>query len=153
MDNSYFTRRLFDTLTLAEQAPDAAERSVYLRACHYYTDLLCQPEARAAERLTVDLPARLLFDDGEDDASVALDLSCYGFRLQDRPGLRPGKHFGVALQGLAPVTALVIWRDHDWAGCKFTTPLHPALLEAAAALSRSPKSPLSWPPRFEDGRA
>lgn len=149
MDNSYFTRRLFDTLTLAEQAVDAAERSVYLRACHYYKDLLWRHEARTADRQTVDLPARLLFNNGDHDDSIVVDLSCYGFRMQDRPWLRAGEHLQVVFDGLAPLMALVIWRAHGLAGWKFTTPLHPALLEAAAALSRSSNG--LWPPRLEDG--
>ena len=145
MDSSYFTRRLFDTLTLAEQATNATERSVYLRACHYYKELLCQHEARAGERVSVDVPATLLFDDGGHDESIVADLSCYGFRLQDRLALRPGQHFQVVFHGLAPVGALVIWREGGWAGCNFTTPLHPALVEAAAMVSSNANGNLFWP--------
>ena len=40
MYEAYFTRRLIEALTLADEATSAEERSAYLRASRYYRDLL-----------------------------------------------------------------------------------------------------------------
>jgi hypothetical protein len=40
MTKAYFTRRLHEALSLADQAPNAQERNAHLRAARYYCDLL-----------------------------------------------------------------------------------------------------------------
>jgi hypothetical protein len=40
MYKAYFTRRLLEALSLAEQAPTEQERSIHLRASRYYRDLI-----------------------------------------------------------------------------------------------------------------
>jgi hypothetical protein len=40
MYKSYFTRRLQEALSLADQATNEKERSTHLRASHYYRELL-----------------------------------------------------------------------------------------------------------------
>ena len=40
MYKAYFTRRLLEALEMAEQAPSAEERRVYLRASRYYRNLI-----------------------------------------------------------------------------------------------------------------
>jgi len=46
MYEAYFTRRLLEALTLADEAADAHERSLHLRTTRYYRDLLEKPEKR-----------------------------------------------------------------------------------------------------------
>jgi hypothetical protein len=40
------------------------------------------------------------------------------------------------MDGLSPVNAFIVWQDEEQVGCKFLTPLHPALIEAALAVSQ-----------------
>ena len=40
MTKAYFTRRLLEALTLADEATDAKQRSTYLRASLHYCELL-----------------------------------------------------------------------------------------------------------------
>ena len=40
MTKAYFTRRLLEALSLADQATDAQERSTHLRASRYYCAML-----------------------------------------------------------------------------------------------------------------
>jgi hypothetical protein len=40
MYKAYFTRRLLEALSLAEQADNEQERSIHLRASRYYRDLI-----------------------------------------------------------------------------------------------------------------
>ena len=40
MYKAYFTRRLLEALSLAEQAENDEERSIHLRASRYYRDLI-----------------------------------------------------------------------------------------------------------------
>ena len=77
---TYFTRRLLDTLSLADEAADGEERSVHLRASRYYRDILQVPNSRRAERLKVNLPAVLHKDDHPSAETVVADISTYGFQ-------------------------------------------------------------------------
>ena len=47
MYKAYFTRRLIEALSLAEQATRPEERAIHLRASSYYRDLLRQMERQA----------------------------------------------------------------------------------------------------------
>lgn len=140
----YFTRRLVDTLALADHTADPDERSVHLRACRYYRDLLCVPNTRKAERLTVNLAATLTKQGFPSAESMVRDISTYGFKIRACSWLHPGSEFTLHLEGLAGLSAAVVWLAADWAGCSFSKPLHPALLDAAVALSKPDLKPLPW---------
>jgi hypothetical protein len=132
----YFTRRLLDTLTLADEAADHGEKVVHLRACRYYRDLLCVPNTRKAERIKVNLPAQISTTGLPTAESVVVDITTYGFKTAACSRLAEGTDFTLHLEGLIGLPARVVWLVNDWAGCLFLTPLHPALLEAAIGLSR-----------------
>lgn len=140
---SYFTRRLLETLSLADEAADGEERTVHLRACRYYRDILQVPNTRRAERLKVHLPTVLHKKDHPSAETVVADISTYGFRVRACSWLEQDAHFTVQFDGLAELPAKVVWRIDDWAGCAFMNPLHPALLEAAIALSKPELGPLA----------
>lgn len=135
MFDHYFTRRLLEELTLADQAPDDEQRSVHLRACCYYRDLLV--DARAVERQTVKIAAELLKLAPWPLAATVCDLSVLGFRIDAPHGLAPGTCLALALKGLAPLDAWVVWSDTRGTGCRFASPLHPALLEAVLAMNET----------------
>jgi hypothetical protein len=135
MFDLYFTRRLLEELTLADQAPDDEQRSVHLRACCYYRDLLT--DARAAERQAVMIAAQLLKLAPWPVTANVCDLSVLGFRIDAPNGLSPGTCLALSLKGLAPLDAWVVWSDTRGTGCRFAAPLHPALIEAALAINAS----------------
>lgn len=132
----YFTRRLLDTLALADCAGEDQERAVHLRASRYYREMLCVPNTRKAERLKIDLPVVLAKDHQPSAESIIADLSTYGFKVRACSWLTPNARFTVHFEGLAGICATVVWLVDDWAGCSFVEPVHPALLEAAIALSK-----------------
>jgi hypothetical protein len=135
MYEAYFTRRLLEELTLAERAGTLEERSVHLRACHYYRDMLLSPDQRKAVRHPVKLNATLLNVALVPVPAVMSDLSTSGFHLELPEPLEPGMEIEIALSGLETLTAEVVWCKDGQAGCRFLTPLHHALLEAAIALN------------------
>lgn len=56
MYKAYFTRRLLEALSLADEATNAEERSIHLRASRYYCALLglqSLPERRSRHRHSV----------------------------------------------------------------------------------------------------
>lgn len=132
----YFTRRLLDTLALADHAEDGEERTIHLRACRYYREILRMSGSRKTERLKVNLPVVLVKEHLPSAESVVADISTYGFKVRACSWLIPDTRFAVHFEGLVGIAATVVWQRDDWAGCSFLKPLHPALLEAAIALSR-----------------
>ena len=48
MYKAYFTRRLLEALSLAEQAESEQERAIHLRASRYYRDLIESDRRRSA---------------------------------------------------------------------------------------------------------
>jgi len=135
MYEAYFTRRLLEELTLAERAGTLEERSVHLRACHYYRDMLLTPDQRKAVRHPVKLEATVLNIALVPIPAIMSDLSTSGFHPALPEPLEPGAQIEIALSGLETLTAEVVWCENGEAGCRFLKPLHHALLEAAVALN------------------
>jgi hypothetical protein len=130
---SYLTRRLLDSLQLADEAPDEAVREVHLQASRYYRDLLAPPGTRKSERTRVRLSARIM-KKGVHFGTV-MDITTQGFLLVSNAALEAEMVFRVKLPGLDPLRAKVIWIEGERAGCEFLPPIHPALLDAAIAAS------------------
>ncbi|WP_394648446.1 pilus assembly protein PilZ [uncultured Sphingomonas sp.] len=63
-----------------------------------------------------------------------VDLSSEGFRAETSFTLWPGTIVWLTLPGLAPLEAVIAWRDRFKYGCAFSKPLHPAVFEHIAAL-------------------
>jgi hypothetical protein len=132
---SYLTRRLLDSLQLADESPDEAVREVHLQASRYYRDLLAPPGTRKSERTRVRLSARVM-KKGVHFGTV-MDITTQGFLLVSNATLEPEAFFRVKLPGLDPLRAKVIWVEGERAGCEFAPPIHPALLDAAIAASEA----------------
>jgi hypothetical protein len=81
---------------------------------------------RVATRLAVDVRqtgyyARI--------PAVITNLSITGFHLQSQGKLKLKGRIWVRIGSLAPLMAEVIWNDAGCAGCAFSQPLHPAILD------------------------
>jgi hypothetical protein len=131
----YFAKRLLEALALAEEATDAKERSIHLRASEYYCDLLQLPEQRRGIRHFVKLKALLHHAYPTPRMVMVSDLSSTGFRVELPGPVERGTIVALQLEGLTPADAYVVWQDGDEAGCKFLSTPHPTLLEAALLLS------------------
>jgi hypothetical protein len=134
MDEAYFTRRLLEALTQAEQAPNAEERSTHIRASRYYRDLLQWPEQRRSVRHSVRIGAVLHHLSTSARPVIVSDLSGHGFRVELDEQVKPGTIIALQMDGLVPIEAYVVWQKGPQVGCRFLAELHPALLEAAIAV-------------------
>lgn len=135
MYEAYFTRRLLEALTQAEQASNAEERSTHIRASRYYRDLLQWPEQRRSVRHSVRIGAVLHHIAASPTPVIVSDLSSHGFRVEVDEKVKPGTIIALQMDGLVPIEAYVVWQKDIQVGCRFLAELHPALLEAAIAVS------------------
>jgi hypothetical protein len=134
MYEAYFTRRLLEALTQAEQATDAEERSTHIRASRYYRDLLQWPEQRRSVRHMVRIGAVLHHLAASAKPVIVSDLSSHGFRVEIDDKVKPGTIIALQMDRLVPIEAYVVWQKGIQVGCRFLAELHPALLEAAIAV-------------------
>ena len=135
MYEAYFTKRLLEALSLAERAEDAEERSLHLRTSRYYRDLLEYPEKRRAVRHPARIRAMLYGLGQRPRRVIVTDLSSLGFRTELDEEVRPGHLVTLEMEGLSPINAFTVWQKEEQVGCKFLSELHPALVEAALAVS------------------
>lgn len=135
MYEAYFTRRLLEALTLADEAADADERSLHLRTTRYYRDLLERAEKRSAVRLRSRITAMLHHVGSRPWRVTVSDLSTGGFRMTLETPVKPGHVIKLEMDGFSPLDAYVVWQQGDQVGAKFLTELHPALVEAARAVN------------------
>src|SRR3954453_336970 len=103
MYEAYFTRRLLEVLALADQASNADERSIHLRASRYYRDLLQWPEQRRSVRHAVRIGATVHHLGASTRPVVVSDLSNHGFRVELDEEVKPGTLIALQMGGLAPV--------------------------------------------------
>lgn len=134
MYEAYFTKRLLESLTLAEEALDANERSIHLQASRYYRDLLEFPEKRRSVRHQTQIRATLRHIGVQSRRVIVSDLSTGGFRTALDIPVRPGRAVVLEMDGFAPVDAFVVWQNGPEVGCEFVDELHPAIVDAAVAL-------------------
>ena len=134
MYEAYFTRRLLEALTLADEATDEDERSIHLRASRYYRELLNVPDSRLSPRHQVKIAAVLHNVSAEPLPVIVSDLSTSGFRAGVRQQVKPGTLVSLQMDGLAPIDAYVVWQEEGQAGFKFLAELNPILLDAAVAV-------------------
>ena len=135
MYEAYFTKRLLEALMLAEEAPSAEERSIHLRASRHYRELLDSSDSRQSLRHAARIKALLHHASAEPRSVIVTDLSTRGFRVELPQRVRPGTVIALQIDGLAPQDAYVIWQRDEQVGCKLLNELHPALLDAALAVS------------------
>ena len=86
-------------------------------------------EERGSERRVVNLAADLREPGSEMvDVEVA-DLSKDGFMMRCPLELEAGATVWLKLAGFAPMKSEVVWVQEGKAGCRFATPLYPAILD------------------------
>ena len=134
MYEAYFTRRLLESLALADEAPNSDERSIHLQASRYYRDLLKVPEKREHARHGTQIRATLHHLGVQSHRVTVTDLSTGGFRASLDVKVRPGSAVAVEMDGFAPIDAFAVWQEGDQVGFKFVCALHPAIVDAAVAL-------------------
>ena len=135
MYEAYFTKRLLEALMLAEKAPSAEERSIHLRASRHYREILESSDSRQSVRHPARIKAQFRHASPEPSPVVVTDLSTRGFRVELPQRVKPGTVISLQIDGLAPQDAYVVWQRDEQVGCKFLHELHPALLDAALAVS------------------
>jgi hypothetical protein len=97
-------------------------------------------EARGEERRVVNLAADLRQPGSEmADVEVA-DLSKDGFMMRCGLDLEAGSVVWLKLAGFTPMKSEIVWVRDGKAGCKFATPLYPALLDQI--IENQPKNEL-----------
>lgn len=91
-------------------------------------------DSRRSLRHAVRMRAHLR-DRGQTRFEIdVVDLSQAGFRAETSFTLWPGTTVWLTLPGLAPLEAMVAWRDRHQYGCAFARPLHPAVFDHIIAL-------------------
>lgn len=93
-------------------------------------------EHRSTLRRSVKMRAHLR-DRGQTRFEIeVIDLSQSGFRAQTSFTLWPGTVVWLTLPGMAPLEAVVAWRDKANYGCAFAKPLHGAVFDHIVGLGR-----------------
>ncbi len=91
-------------------------------------------DSRRAKRLDVEIGA-MLRERGSTKFNVRIaDLSITGFKCETSFTLTVGNRVWLSFPGLSGLEAEVAWRDRFESGCKFVSPLHPAIFDHIAAL-------------------
>lgn len=94
------------------------------------------PTPRRALRKPVRIQATLRRQgESKFNANVA-DLSESGFRVESHYLIPVGAQVWLTLPGLAAIPATVAWSSGHSLGCRFDTPLHPAVLDRVIAAAK-----------------
>ena len=93
-------------------------------------------ELRRAERSEVSMGAALRRSGTKKIVIDLLDISTSGFRFETFESLPIDSLVWLTLPGLESICARVAWKRGDEAGCEFSTPLHPAVLDRMLASAR-----------------
>ena len=95
------------------------------------------PTPRRAARKPVSIHATLRRQgESKFNANVA-DLSESGFRVESHYLMPNGAQVWLTLPGLAAIPATVAWSSGNSLGCRFDTPLHPAVLDRVIAAAKA----------------
>ena len=87
-------------------------------------------EDRSAPRIRLDIPA-VLRPSGVTGFGVrVINLSLSGFACEATTGMPKGARCWLALPGLAPLQAEVVWNDGITVGCAFSNVLNQSILDA-----------------------
>lgn len=91
------------------------------------------PKEREAPRYPVQIEASIRKPGGVRFKVQVRDLSTHGFKIAAGADVRVGSTVWLSVPGLESLEAQVAWSDYDWAGCRFSRPLHPAVLDRFVA--------------------
>lgn len=84
---------------------------------------------RREHRVNLQVEGPTLRQPGGAPAAIKLhNLSVHGFRTEWPYKLRRGDRVWLKISGIEALSALVAWEKGFTIGCKFETPLHPAVL-------------------------
>ncbi|WP_235535165.1 pilus assembly protein PilZ [Sphingomonas sp. Leaf339] len=98
------------------------------------TDPFAAIDARGTTRCRVRTRAHLRGDgQGRFDIDL-IEVSPTGFRAETTFALSPGTAVWLTLPGLAPLEAVVMWRDPTRYGCEFSRPLDAVVFDHLVAL-------------------
>lgn len=92
------------------------------------------PEARRADRVALNVAQARLRQQGARSITIAIkNLSRLGFRAEWPHVVRLGQVFWLTLPNLAPLMATAVWTKEFDVGCKFESPIHPAVFRMLIA--------------------
>ncbi|WP_299323161.1 PilZ domain-containing protein [Parasphingopyxis sp.] len=86
-------------------------------------------ERRAAHREPVDVRAGFRKTGYEAAKADVSDISLTGCKVDSAMSLGIGAEVWIRFPGLQPMQATIAWSRGFEAGCKFTEPFHPAVLD------------------------
>ena len=95
------------------------------------------PRGRKAERVAVEMGAALRQRGASGVSVQIMDLSVDGFRVATHLDLFEGADVWLRLGGLEACHATVKWVSGHFVGCRFTRPLHPAVLDMIVAKGKT----------------
>jgi hypothetical protein len=108
------------------------------------------PERRGAERRPIARNSTIReLTGGEPHTVLVHDLSCEGLRLETSLDLAPGTELSIGLPGVGTRTVQVIRCEGGLYGCRFLTPVPPALLSEAFAASSVIEVPFTRAASFQ----
>ena len=99
-------------------------------------ELATGAEHRTTERRAFDTFVGLREMGFHKRSARILDISTEGFRIESSSRLTQHAAVWLTLPGLAPQLARVMWVSNWIAGCRFLTPLHPAVLDSVLRAQR-----------------
>jgi hypothetical protein len=110
------------------QEVDIMDISTLEKASLHYDDAAL--EDRSAPRVILSIPAQLR-PSGVTGFSVEVtNLSLSGFACEATSGMPVGARCWLALPGLSPLQAEVIWNNGQMVGCAFSNLLNRSVLDA-----------------------
>lgn len=87
-------------------------------------------EDRCAPRIKIRIPSLLRPSGNTGFAVVVTDLSVAGFQCEALTGMAPGTRCWLALPGLSPIEAQLVWNNGRAVGCAFSNILNQAVLDS-----------------------
>ena len=96
-----------------------------------------QNHGRKSQRVPVEIGAALRQRGASGVSVQIMDLSVDGFRVATHLDLFEGSDVWLRLGGLEACHAKVMWVSGHLVGCRFTRPLHPAVLDMVVAKGKT----------------
>jgi len=95
------------------------------------------PPGRKSARVSVEMGAALRQRGAAGVSVQIMDLSVDGFRVATHLDLSEGSDVWLRLGGLEACHAKVVWVSGHLVGCRFTRPLHPAVLDMVVSRAKT----------------
>jgi hypothetical protein len=95
------------------------------------------PPGRRSKRVPVEMGAALRQRGAAGVSVQIMDLSTDGFRVGTHLDLFEGSDVWLRLHGLEACHAKVVWKSGHIVGCRFSQPLHPAVLDMIVSRAKT----------------